>query len=139
MESRQLIVGALIVDSLDAPRCVLAARRTTPAALAGRWEFPGGKVEPGEQPEAALRRELREELSIEVKVGAELVCPSATAWPINETMEMRLWLATIRGADPVLTGSHDEIRWLTASELHDVPWLDADRAVLPHIFDRRSL
>ena len=139
MKSRQLIVGALIVDSLAAPRCVLAARRTTPAKLAGRWEFPGGKVEADERPDEALRRELREELSIEVELGEELVSPSGGAWPINETMEMRLWFAGITGRDLVLTGSHDEIRWLTASELNDVDWLDADRAVLPHIFDSRSL
>ena len=59
----RLVVGAVIVDDLRHPRRVLAARRATPAPLTGRWEFPGGKVEDGELPEAALRREIREKLS----------------------------------------------------------------------------
>ena len=70
-----LVVAAVIVDDLTHPTRLLAARRAAPRALAGGWEFPGGKVEPGEDPIAALHRELAEELQITVDLGAE--CASA--------------------------------------------------------------
>src|SRR5450830_4739 len=60
MNPRVLVVAAAIVDDLDDPRELLAARRAVPASLAGRWEFPGGKVDDGESPEEALHREIRD-------------------------------------------------------------------------------
>ena len=62
-----------IVDDLDHPTRLLAARRTEPPALAGGWEFPGGKVDPGESPLAALHREIREELGVPVRPAR--TCP----------------------------------------------------------------
>jgi 8-oxo-dGTP diphosphatase len=124
----QLLVGAVIVDDLMRPRSVLAARRATPAPLAGRWEFPGGKVEDGELPEAALRREIREELAVGVELGDELVGPDAGCWPISDRLTMRLWFAALEG-EPRPDVAHDEVRWLDASQLADVPWLTADVAV----------
>ena len=63
--TRQVVVGAAIVRGGR----LLACRRTAPVQVAGRWELPGGKVEPGEAPEAALRREIAEELAVDVEVG----------------------------------------------------------------------
>jgi 8-oxo-dGTP diphosphatase len=124
----QLVVGAVIVDDLRHPTSVLAARRATPIPLAGRWEFPGGKVEDGELPEAALRREIREELAVGVQLGDELVGPDAGCWPISDRLTMRLWFAALEG-EPRPDVAHDQVRWLGASQLDDVAWLPADVAV----------
>jgi 8-oxo-dGTP diphosphatase len=132
----QLVVGAVIVDDLRRPQRVLAARRAQPPALAGRWEFPGGKVEPGESPLQALRRELREELAVEVDLGAELVGPDAGCWPISSHLTMRLWFATLSG-EPRPDVAHDQVRWLDATQLADVRWLPADVVVAERL--RRDL
>ncbi|GAA3661279.1 (deoxy)nucleoside triphosphate pyrophosphohydrolase [Nocardioides ginsengisoli] len=126
----QLVVGAVLVDSLTAPARVLACRRTRPAAIGGRWEFPGGKVEPGETPAAALARELAEELSVTVEVGPELTDDGAR-WPIDERYELALFLAVVTAGDPVAEHDHDALRWLGADELGDVDWLPSDLQAIP--------
>jgi len=125
-----LVVAAVLVDVLAAPSRILAARRRTPAALAGFWEFPGGKVEAAEGPVDALHRELAEELQITVELGAELENPAGGPWPISGEHELRLWFARINAGVPTATGSHDALRWLTAGQLRDVPWLPADTAIV---------
>ncbi|MBV9832163.1 MAG: (deoxy)nucleoside triphosphate pyrophosphohydrolase [Marmoricola sp.] len=123
----RLVVGAIIVDSLTRPTRLLAARRSRPAALAGMWEFPGGKVEPGESPESALVRELREELGVEVRTGEQ----AAGRWPINDDLELLLFLAETTSGTLEHGETHDEVRWLALDELDTVTWLPADAAALP--------
>ncbi|MEU4361613.1 (deoxy)nucleoside triphosphate pyrophosphohydrolase [Promicromonospora sp. NPDC023987] len=132
------VVAAVIVDDLDHPTRLLAARRSAPAALAGRWEFPGGKVEPGEEHLAALRRELVEELGVTVAVGAELPGPDGGAWPITTKHRMRVWFTRLRQGVPEPLEDHDELRWLTAAELDDVPWLDGDVQIVTALAQRLS-
>lgn len=117
----QIVVGAAI---LDAGR-VLAARRIGPPALAGKWELPGGKVDPGETDEAALVRECREELGVDVLLGRRV----GRDWAIGEHGLLRIWLATIARGEPELR-DHSEFRWLTVDELHDVDWLPADLPII---------
>jgi len=126
MAPPSLVVAAALVDDLDDPQLLLAARRAVPASLAGRWEFPGGKVDPGEAPEDALRRELREELGVRVVLGAEVPGPDGGAWRLSERYEMRLWMAEVASGIPEPLVEHDELRWLPMSAWLDVPWLDAD-------------
>jgi 8-oxo-dGTP diphosphatase len=124
--ARRLVVAAAIVDDLAAPRRLLAARRARPAELAGRWEFPGGKVDAGEDPVDALHREIREELGVAIERGAELTGPDDGAWILTEQYAMRLWLATVADGEPVPLVEHDELRWLDAGAWREVPWLDGD-------------
>jgi 8-oxo-dGTP diphosphatase len=119
------VVGAAIVRD----RRVLACRRTAPLAAVGRWELPGGKVEPGETPDAALAREVREELGVQIEVSRWL----AEEAPIGVDLVLRVALAAIVHGEPKPV-EHDALRWLAADELDDVDWLDPDRPFLSGIY-----
>ena len=117
------------MDSLADPGMLLAARRTAPPQFAGMWEFPGGKVEPGETAQHALHRELQEELGVRVRLGSELPAAAATGWPLNEKAAMRVWFAELAGGEPRPLQDHDELRWLdlhSPDEVLDLPWIPAD-------------
>lgn len=127
MSTSRLVVAAAIVDSLDRPRRLLAARRSAPKSLAGRWEFPGGKAEPGETQHDALHREIREELGVSIMIGPEVPGTEDGAWPVLPGYVMRVWLAQIVGdGEPLPLLDHDEVRWLPEGNWLEVPWLDAD-------------
>jgi|SRR6478735_1243904 len=121
---RLAVVGAAIVRDGR----VLAARRTSPPESAGRWEFPGGKVESGESPEAALVREIREELGCTIEIEAWL--PGEVT--IRDTYVLTVATARVVAGEPT-PREHDAVRWLAADELDDVDWLDADRPFLEHL------
>jgi 8-oxo-dGTP diphosphatase len=116
---RLSVVGAAILRD---GRC-LATRRGPRLDQAGLWEFPGGKVEAGETPAQALRRELREELGIEVEVGAFLATGRAGVGHVD--VELDVYLATTPAVDVELR-EHDQVRWLSARELWEVEWAEAD-------------
>lgn len=126
----RVVVAAAIVDRLDAPSRLLAARRCAPKSLAGRWEFPGGKVEAGESHHAALAREMVEELGVHVEIGRHVPGPLDGAWQVLRGYVMHVWLARVVDGTPAPLLDHDELRWLPAGSWHDVPWLDADRPIV---------
>ncbi|MCN9243030.1 (deoxy)nucleoside triphosphate pyrophosphohydrolase [Streptomyces sp. RY43-2] len=117
-----VVVGGALLDRGR----LLAARRSAPPELAGRWELPGGKVEPGESPEHALARELREELGVTV----EPVGRVPGEWPLKPGYVLRVWTARLLAGVPEPLEDHDELRWLTPEEIWDVDWLDQDVAAV---------
>ena len=133
MTLRRLVVAAAIVDDLVAPRLLLSARRSRPSHLAGRWEFPGGKVDPGETPTEALHRELREELGVAVELGDEIVGPDHGAWIITDRHVMRLWFARVTAGEPQPLVEHDALTWLAAGRGLGVTWLDADVRIVEEV------
>lgn len=94
----------------------------------GGWEFPGGKIEPGEQPQAAVVRELQEELNVRVQVGSLL---HTIEWDYP-TFHLRMfcYACTLAGGELALR-EHTESRWLNRESLHSVDWLPADVDLLP--------
>ncbi len=127
MEKRMSVVGAAILRH----GTVLAARRTTPPEAAGRWEFPGGKVEPGESPEAALVREIQEELGCVVEVTGWL----AGAEPIGDRHVLVVATCAITSGEPAPV-EHDVTRWLSPEQLDGVDWLEPDLPFLPKLRER---
>lgn len=121
---RVAVVGAALLRDGR----VLASRRTQPPHLAGLWEFPGGKVEDGENDAQALRRELREELRVEVSVGARL----GDDLLISDTAVLRVYLCRLLSGEPAML-DHDEHRWLGVDELADVPWIPVDLPLLEEL------
>ncbi len=120
-----LVVGAAIVRDGR----LLAARRTTPDEAAGRWELPGGKVEPGEQPADAVVREIAEELGCVVAVEQWLDGEQ----PIGHALLLRAALCRLTDGEPRPGDDHDEVRWLTPEQLAEVDWLEPDRPFLSEL------
>ncbi|MFE1402575.1 (deoxy)nucleoside triphosphate pyrophosphohydrolase [Streptomyces sp. NPDC058770] len=117
MNNRVVAAGAVF----DRGR-LLAARRSAPPELAGRWELPGGKLEPGETGEQALVRELREELGVEA-------CPLERVpgeWPLKPGYVLRVWTVRLVSGVPEPLEDHDELCWLGPDEIYSVDWLDQD-------------
>lgn len=129
MTTRRLVVGAVVIDDVERPSLLLAARRI--GTMAGYWEFPGGKVEPGETPQRAVVRELKEELDVRAEALLRIDPPGGGRWPISARLEMELWVTAIRSGVPVADDSHDEVRWVGPDELETLNWLPSDRAALP--------
>lgn len=135
MKSKQ-VVGGAIVDDLLRPTRLLVARRSAPESLRGLWEFPGGKVEIAELPEAALHRELAEELGVQVKLGHEVTGSDADGWLLGNGARMRVWFVQITSGEPSPLEDHDQLQWMPLSEesaLMALPWIPADFPIVAEL------
>ncbi|MER7168454.1 (deoxy)nucleoside triphosphate pyrophosphohydrolase [Micromonospora sp. NPDC000207] len=120
---RKVVVGAAIISGAR----VLACARTAPPEVAGLWEFPGGKVEPGESETAALVRECAEELAVRIEVGDRVGGDSPMA---HGRSVLKVYVARLLYGDEPKALEHSALRWLTAAELDTVTWLPADVPVV---------
>ena len=118
------VVAAIIVDDGK----ILATQRGY-GNYAGTWEFPGGKIESGEVPEAALVREIHEELDATIKVGPLLITVDYD-YP-EFAMTMHCYVCKLESEMKLL--EHSDARWLGADELDDVGWLPSDVEVVAAI------
>ncbi len=128
------IVLVAAVALIDPDGRVLIAQRPEGKSMAGLWEFPGGKVEAGESPEATLIRELDEELGIEVKEAclAPLTFASHRYEDFHLLMPLwacRRWTGTVRGREG------QALKWVKPARLRDYPMPPADEPLIPHLID----
>ncbi len=142
--SQPVVVGAAIFDHASQPTKMLAARRKAPKSLAGYWEFPGGKVEPGESHTGGLLREIREELGVDVEILDLIEAPDDTGWPLDNGMHLHVFTAVVTAGEPLPLVEHDRLEWteLNAHDLHALDWIPADRpivdAILAQLSDHKS-
>lgn len=113
---------------------VLACRRSQNKSAAGLWEFPGGKVELGEAPEAALVRELLEELKIRVRV-LELIDRSVTRLD-DMTIDLSCYLVDASGVAPIDSTDHDVLRWVRRADLAALDWAGPDLPAVEALMSR---
>ena len=96
----------------------------------GQWEFPGGKIEPGESPQQALIREIKEELDTEIQVGEQIGTIEYDYPAFHLSMDC-FWCSVVRGN--LVLKEAQESRWLSKNELYSVQWLPADAVIIEKI------
>lgn len=122
----QTVVAAIIVHQGN----VLCAKRPPNNVLGDLWEFPGGKVEPGETLEAALHREIKEELGISIRIIESLL--SLVHQYDTHEVEVHTYLCDWIDGDLTLH-VHTQSKWLNVSELDSLDWVAADDPVIAHL------
>lgn len=120
------VVAAVICDRMDSPTRVFAAARGY-GDMKGGWEFPGGKIEPGETPRQAIVREIQEELGVTISVGS-MIHTIEYDYPAFH-LSMDCFLCRIAEGTIALREAASA-RWLTRETLRDVPWLPADLTLI---------
>jgi 8-oxo-dGTP diphosphatase len=127
-----LVVTAAVIEDRGK---VLVAKRKRGDRFEGLWEFPGGKVEPGESPEDSLKRELLEELGVEVEVGERLCGHPFLSGEVP--MELLVFRTRIVDGD-VVCRDHAELRWVEPGDLENYPLTEPDRCALADLFPAKG-
>ena len=130
MDKKVLHVVAGVI--FDRERRLLACERPAGKALAGKWEFPGGKLEPGETADQALIRELEEELDLEVTVLDEMYCLSVET-PDNKTLILHFLRALLKNDSVPQSCENQRFCWVKSSDLASIDWLDTDKEFVEYL------
>lgn len=129
MKTIRVVAAVIKALNKDGEQIIFATQRGYGEFKDG-WEFPGGKIEPGETPQAAIKREIMEELDTEIAVG-NLIDTIEYDYPEFHLSMDCFWCEIVNG-DLVLK-EHEAARWLTRKQLDDVDWLPADRTIIGSI------
>lgn len=116
------VVGAVLVNENDE---ILCALRSQAMSLPGMWEFPGGKIEAGESPQDALKREIKEELGIEITVG-ELIVDVTHEYPTVMVRLLTYYAKMIDSQAVPVAAEHEKLEWLGRDKLAKLKWAPAD-------------
>ena len=130
------VVAAIIKAVNDNGETIIFATQRGYGDFKGGWEFPGGKIESGETPQEALKREIIEELDTEVSVG-ELMDTVEYDYPQFHLSMDCFWCQIVRGN--LVLKEHEAARWLTKDELNNVEWLPADITLIEKIRNLLSM
>ena len=124
------VVAAVIKETATCGEPIIFATQRGYGEFEGKWEFPGGKIEPGETPQQALKREIMEELDTEIEVG-ELIDTIEYDYPGFHLSMQCFWCSIIKG-DLVLK-EHEAAKWVKQADVRELDWLPADLALINHI------
>ena len=130
------VVAAIIKAVNENGETIIFATQRGYGDFKGGWEFPGGKIESGETPQEALKREIIEELDTEVSVG-ELMDTVEYDYPLFHLSMDCFWCQIVRGN--LVLKEHEAARWLTKDELNNVEWLPADITLIEKIRNLLSM
>lgn len=123
------VVGAVILNEKNEVLCALRSKKMS---MPGLWEFPGGKIEPGETPKASLVREIEEELGCMIGVG-ELVAETTHEYP-TFIVRLATYFAQIAAGEPAAK-EHEKLVWLPINELSALEWAPADLPTIERLLE----
>lgn len=126
------VVAAVIKAANEQGELMIFATQRGYGDLKGGWEFPGGKIEEGETPKEALKREIMEELDTEIKVG-KLIDTIEYDYPTFHLSMDCFWCEIVKGE--LVLKEHEAARWLTREQLGEVEWLPADVTLIEKVGD----